>query len=483
MAALLAECDAASISDDELIEVVGGYRRLTSWAQAAELSAISELMRRREAGRHERPHQAWPSEHGLVDAVADEVALALTLTVGSAGCWVVLAEDLATRLSDTHRALAEGRIDLPRARVISDGLASLDDGLARRVEQRVLAKAGEQTTGKLRALVRQLVAEADPGAARQRRRNAEEQRRLEVWDTPDGATDLAGRDLPTAAATAAFNKIHAIAQALAADGDTRGIDQIRADLFLDLLRGRPLPEAARTPTSYAPGHRSSGAPAPSSGAPAPPSNAPTPPSNAFASDTHTAPEKAQGRMDEAAVGAAMATSRVADAIADAVAAAISQQLSGLRALPGLAQLRADRRGGTAMLAQAAADRIAEAIAELKLRWCDALAEHGDGWRAADRTGHGHDGYRPPAAMRRLVQDRDGRCMFPTCRRPATQSDLDHSVPFDKGGTTCPCNLAPLCRRHHQVKQDHRWRVLQPWPGIIVWITPAGKWYIARPDRE
>ena len=52
------------------------------------------------------------------------------------------------------------------------------------------------------------------------------------------------------------------------------------------------------------------------------------------------------------------------------------------------------------------------------------------------------GYVPPPWLRHLVMVRQRRCTFPGCRRPALQCDLDHTVPFEQGGMTCECNLAP-----------------------------------------
>ncbi|GEP34523.1 hypothetical protein NSZ01_22910 [Nocardioides szechwanensis] len=40
---------------------------------------------------------------------------------------------------------------------------------------------------------------------------------------------------------------------------------------------------------------------------------------------------------------------------------------------------------------------------------------------------------------------DHHCVFPWCSRPAARCDIDHVVPHNRGGPTCSCNLAPLCR--------------------------------------
>ncbi|MGN6794000.1 MAG: hypothetical protein ACTHJW_16555, partial [Streptosporangiaceae bacterium] len=90
-------------------------------------------------------------------------------------------------------------------------------------------------------------------------------------------------------------------------------------------------------------------------------------------------------------------------------------------------------------------------------------------------------YRPPPRIAAWVTARDRTCRFPPCRRPAEQCDLDHTVPFDQGGRTCPCNLGGQCRCHHQLKQHPRWTLSQNAAGIFQWTTPAGRSYISRPD--
>ena len=107
--------------------------------------------------------------------------------------------------------------------------------------------------------------------------------------------------------------------------------------------------------------------------------------------------------------------------------------------------------------------------------------------AADAGGCAHEqaspAYRPPPRLREFVAARDVTCRFLTCRQPVWRCDLDHSVPFDQGGRTCSCNLGGLCRFHHQVKQHRGWQLTQPVPGTFAWTTPAGRVYVAGPDRH
>lgn len=65
-------------------------------------------------------------------------------------------------------------------------------------------------------------------------------------------------------------------------------------------------------------------------------------------------------------------------------------------------------------------------------------------------------YRPDAALRAAVVERDGTCRHPGCTVHAARCDLDHVVPFNAadplgGGPTREDNLISLCRRHHRLK--------------------------------
>jgi hypothetical protein len=91
-------------------------------------------------------------------------------------------------------------------------------------------------------------------------------------------------------------------------------------------------------------------------------------------------------------------------------------------------------------------------------------------------------YRPPPSLWHLIQTRNGYCTAPGCRMAAIVCDDDHTDPFGQGGRTCECNLGPLCRHHHQVKQARGWRLTQPEPGVFVWNTPSGRSYITGPTQ-
>jgi hypothetical protein len=91
-------------------------------------------------------------------------------------------------------------------------------------------------------------------------------------------------------------------------------------------------------------------------------------------------------------------------------------------------------------------------------------------------------YRPSPALRHLIEIRHATCVFPGCRRPAVQCDADHTIAYQRGGRTCLCNLAPLCRHHHEAKQTPGWALQQATPGVLTWTAPSGRRYTSQPSR-
>lgn len=459
LAAGLAAAKPADGDPYELIEVMKAARRLSSWAQSVELAAVASLSRFRHVQAAQRvTHRPWDSE--VHKAVVDEVSVALTLTTSTASMEVAFAEDLSGRLRDTLSMLAEGLIDFPRALALFDGLSGVDDAIAARVEARVLPFAPRLTTGRLRAKIRKEIIAADPAAYERRREETARARRVELYDNPTGTCDLTGRDLPANAATAAYNRINAIAAALKTDGDERPIDAIRADVLMDLLRGdrpgRHLVTGAEA-AGVAAGH---GMRLPARG-------------RAFGAGLGAGPDRAAGATGSADTESGPDSKSASDelAVASALSEAVRRRLEELFG----AGFDSARLGGHAPLVAEAVRRMAEVVQDLKTRWCTYGTDPaGDGV-------HGHLGYRPPAGMRRRIEQRDATCRYPSCRRPARRCDADHTRPHHLGGPTCPCNLAALCRRHHRLKASTGWTLLQPWPGVLVWVTPTGHFHVQGPD--
>ncbi|GAB2772971.1 hypothetical protein GCM10027020_27810 [Nocardioides salsibiostraticola] len=94
---------------------------------------------------------------------------------------------------------------------------------------------------------------------------------------------------------------------------------------------------------------------------------------------------------------------------------------------------------------------------------------------------GEDAYVASTTLRESVILRDTTCVFPFCRRTARACDLDHICPFRESGVTCECNLAPLCRHHHQLKTHAGWRYRVVEPGIYRWTDPHRQHFLRTRD--
>ena len=111
-------------------------------------------------------------------------------------------------------ALEAGQIDIIRARIIAEATHMLSDGHTAAVEERIFPRAGQQTSGQLRAALARAVLAADPGAARGRREQAQRDARVLRWREDAGTAALSGRDLPSADVLAADQRISARARQL-----------------------------------------------------------------------------------------------------------------------------------------------------------------------------------------------------------------------------------------------------------------------------
>jgi hypothetical protein len=468
-------------SDDELIGVLRASRRLASWAAAMELACVADLWRRRTL-------EEDAGDTGAAGHAGDEIAAALTLTSRAADGVLDLAIALQ-RLPATSVALAAGSIDLPRAKVIADEVTGLTDEHVAAVDQVIASAAPGQTTGQLRAATRRAVIAADPAAAGKRKEQALREARVERWDESAGTAALAGRDLPPVSVLAADQNLTTLAVQLKKAGVAGTLDTIRAQVYLALLTGAPV--TSLLPGASAPLDGDTGSPEPrvdpadstgsvvgltrSSAGPIRGSINLTVPLATWLGGSgepgHAAGYGPLDATDSRDLADAMAagpggrwciTFTGADGRPVAHGCARTGPPAGLRRAPPIARPRAGPRtrprDGTWTFI----------VAPLGSPACDHASET--------------PGYRPSAALRHLVEIRQPTCSHPGCRRPAARCDVDHTVPYHLGGRTCLCNLAPLCRRHHQAKQAHGWRLEQPSPGLLTWTTPSGRRHTVRPTR-
>ena len=96
--------------------------------------------------------------------------------------------------------------------------------------------------------------------------------------------------------------------------------------------------------------------------------------------------------------------------------------------------------------------------------------------------YGRDTYRVPSDLTGYLRLRDGQCRFPGCGRRAVKSDIDHTSDWQFDGHTSHRNLAHLCRKHHRLKHQTVWRMVQLRDGGIRWTSPSGREHVTRPEH-
>ncbi len=103
---------------------------------------------------------------------------------------------------------------------------------------------------------------------------------------------------------------------------------------------------------------------------------------------------------------------------------------------------------------------------------------------ADHAATHVEAYEIPDRLHEAVSLIHPQCVFPWCTKSSARCDADHTRPHAEGGSTCICNLAPLCRHHHRLKTHTAWgyRPLDALadPGTYLWTDPHGLTYLRQP---
>ena len=392
VSAILDNIDIRQLNGHDRIKVLKARQRMASQLAARiydDMVAVVEYL-----------DTEWDNDNiSAPEAAAAEIRAALRLTRRAADSELALAIDLKHRLPQVWAALERGDIDPRRARTIAHGTEHLTDDTARTVVDTIIDDAPLLTTGQLAAKLRKLSIETNPEEATDNYQRAVERRTFVTAPNPDGTGNLYGYNLPADRVTAIADRINTIARSLTGPHEARTIDQIRADIYLDLLDGQDL--------------------------------------------TGTKTGVARGGS--------------VDLVVD------------LTTLAGLN----DNPGELAGFGPVIAD-VARKVAQ---------HQHDTQWRVTvtdPDTGFpvytGVTRRRPTTQQRRKVQARYRRCVFPGCRMPAIQSDLDHRIPFAEGGPTDEHHLAPLCRNDHCIRHQAGWTYKFLPNGTIEWTSPLNHTY-------
>jgi hypothetical protein len=218
------------LSDSELIEVIAGGRRMSSWSAWFELAAMAEYGSRHPAGKGE----PGPFARGA----ADEVAFATRMTWTGAADRMSFGAAVAGRLTVTFAALRDGVIDQVHARIIEEYTAVLSPEDAAKADEILAAAAAGLTPGQLRARAARVVLRLDPDAARRRREAARREASVRAFREESGNAGISGRELPADEVLASFQNIEQRALDLRAMGVEGSIRELKVLAMLDLLQER-----------------------------------------------------------------------------------------------------------------------------------------------------------------------------------------------------------------------------------------------------
>jgi hypothetical protein len=508
----------SGVADHELAGLVCAWDRLEAHMAARKLIAIAEIFRR-------NPEDGFEPEPGQMPQVVHEFTLnQLALTLGesrAAADWLLtVAWHLATRLGATLEALTDGIITRGKAELIVRLTQCLSDDEAKAVEAKILGRAAQLTPGGLRSALARAVMEVAPKTAKERRQTAARFARVERWAEDSGNAALMGRELPPDEVLACDQRICWWAGELRKAGLEGGMDELRARAFLDLVLGkdsRPRQDGTAAPTADSDSRGSDSAAGGSGGS----GGAQQPPGAGAAGSTAggfagrvtlTVPlGTAAGLADRPGelgghgpvdpwlardlVNAAAASPRttwcvtVTDEQGHAVGHGCARpepRSHGKRTGPGPPGRAGNRDGAGFTFTPASRDGPPGGYGTWRLATPGGgpdLIVAIDSVRT-DPCQHQYQarGHDPGIRLRHLSQIRHATCTSPVCRRPASNCDFEHNVPYEAGGRTCLCNGGPKCRHDHRLKQQPGWKVDQLPDGTFRWTTPAGRTYDTEPTR-
>ncbi len=151
-------------TDDELVGLLRAWAAIESWAAAARLGVIAELIRHEDAPRNGGYHGDLPDEWS--PSLRHELAAALACSAQSAETTAWLAWEQQARLPGVGALLADGTLTFAKARAVIDTFKYLADGDAARAEALILDQLAGKTYTQVAAAGRAGRPDRRPGTRR-----------------------------------------------------------------------------------------------------------------------------------------------------------------------------------------------------------------------------------------------------------------------------------------------------------------------------
>jgi hypothetical protein len=429
----------ADLSDHELLVSVEAAQRAMNLADATRLGHLLELFERRAADYKARKAEVPHFTLTPLEETAIEVAPLIGTTEGRVKQEVRAASALKARFPGIWALVRSGQLDMFRARIVSDAADAhlADPGAVAEFSQqmadwfrrhlaeveraRAAAEVGgdpplvARTARQIGNRVSYLVKKLRPRDADERFRRGFERRGVSTRTDGDGLAHLSLSHDVVSLKKVDY-RLLLIAREMRRDGDPRTIEQLRADLAVDLLLGRLTVGA-------------------SMGELEDPETSPT----GDALDTVTQ----------------WPTQRWARPVINVTVPV--QTLMGITDTPGVLS------GGESIPAG-----LVRVLAEdPESTWYRMLTDP-----ARECVELSTRSYKPTGPIVRQVVAAAGSCFGPVCVTPASESEIDHRVAHPHGATSTE-NLGPGCKRHHKAKHAPGFGLTRQPDGRLDFTTRGG----------
>ncbi len=208
-----------SLDDNDSVAVAVAASAGIARLEAVRFRAIAQLSRHRDG----------------VGSVVQEVAFALSVVDGHATGLVTTAQALATRLPRTLDLMDQGHVSGFGATKVAAATAWLSDDDALAADALLEDRLPDKNTDQIRKAANHAAITIDPDGATRRSEHSRAGRRLVARQGDAGVASIEIEDGPAEKVNAAYLRINREAHALNTSAETRTLDQLRADVALDLL--------------------------------------------------------------------------------------------------------------------------------------------------------------------------------------------------------------------------------------------------------
>ncbi|MEC3978409.1 DUF222 domain-containing protein [Amycolatopsis sp. H20-H5] len=206
---------------DDVVQLMEGAAALIARLQALQARAVNRLDEVRAGSR----------------GPLAEVALSLSVTQHHARSLVTVARALIKRLPRTLGLMESGVLDWYRASKVVEATDWLSDVDAGAVDEILVSRLVGKNATQVRRAACYAAMKTDPSGAERRAERRRTSRRLVLTRQGEGTATLSIDNAPVEKAATAYRRIDRVARALKTRDERRTLDQLRADVTLDLLLG------------------------------------------------------------------------------------------------------------------------------------------------------------------------------------------------------------------------------------------------------